>query len=279
MSSSLASSSEVSQGDDFLNDAHESESPTESLVPEITISSSLASSSEVAMDQGTSIGVMQETEAESFFSTSELSEGDDFVIDAVQAETEYFDSDPAAICCLNLDCKCGKKLRYGKNQKAVPCSLESGFNRMHSWTYHCSNCSLGQNFNACSFCLLDKGFMSAFNQFNSSNMVKNLGGDKSLGFYQALKPLHCVHIISIVHDIFREQWPLIPISDICCIDMGHGRGQMAMLMARVFGCAVGFDVQQDMNKIVIAALSTYCTLSDRVLLMQCDLLRFGSFNG
>jgi len=56
----IGSSSEVSQGNDFLNDAHQSESPTESLVPEITISSSLASSSEVAMDQETSIGVWEE---------------------------------------------------------------------------------------------------------------------------------------------------------------------------------------------------------------------------
>jgi hypothetical protein len=228
--------------------------------------------------------VMQETEAESFFSTSELSERDDFVIDAVQAETEYFDRDPAAICCFNLLCKCGKKLRYGKNPKAVQCNfkLECSFNRMHAWTYHCPNCSLGQNFNACSFCLLDKGFMLAFNQFNSSNMVKTLSGDKSLGFYQALKPLHCVHIISIVHDIFREQWPLIPIFDICCIDMGHGRGQMAMLMARVFGFALGCDVQKDLARTVVTTLLSekdYDRLLDRVLLMQCDLSRFNSFNG
>jgi ubiquinone/menaquinone biosynthesis C-methylase UbiE len=72
---------------------------------------------------------------------------------------------------------------------------------------------------------------------------------------------------------------MIPINEIRCVDIGHGKGQMAMLMARVFGCAVGFDVQQDMNKIVIAELFAYWTLSDRVLLMQCDLLRFGSFNG
>ena len=113
-------------------------------------------------------------------------------------------------------------------------------------------------------------------------MVKTLGGDSSLGFYQALKPLHCVHIISIVHDIFRERWPLIPINDICCIDMGHGRGQMAMLMARVFGFALGCDVQKDLARTVVTTLLSekdYDRLLDRVLLMQCDLSRFNSFNG
>ena len=283
------STSELSEGDDFVIDAIQAESelfdsdpasqtPLDVSGPKISISSSVASSSEVAMDPETSSEVLEELR----MSTSELSDGDDFVIDAVQAESELFDSDLASICCFNLQCRCGEKLRYGKNQKAVPCNLGCPSNRKHAWTYHCAKCSSGKKFNVCSFCLLDKGFMSAYNHFNSSTMVKNLSGDSSLGFYQALKPLHCVHIISIVHDIFRELWPAIPINDICCIDMGHGRGQMVMLMGRVFGFALGCDVQKDLARTVVTTLlseEVYDKLLDNVLLMECDLSRFNSFNG
>ena len=229
-------------------------------------------SCEVAMDPETSTGVFEELGTE----TCEQSEADDFVIDLVQAESKLF----ASICCFNLECRCGEKLRYGKNQKAKTCNLGCVPHRKHAWTYHCVNCS--SDFNVCSFCLLDKGFMSAYNDFNTSDMVKNFVGDSSLGYYQALKPLHCLHIISIVHDIFRERWPAIPIKSICCIDMGHGRGQMAMLMGRVFGFALGCDVQKDLARTVVTTLlskKVYDKLLDNVLLMECDLSRFNSFNG
>ena len=276
---------ETSEGDDFNTNAEDDDSMTDTPVVDLRIYPVLLMLQEA--ETMCSMPASEDSEVDAL--SCKASEGDgsmtdtpavDVCCDSLQPEAFAIDAAPS----FHVQCTyCKGPYKYQRNARAVSCFLkrECNYNcgpkRKHAWTYQCPNRC--RNHHCCSFCMLDSGFVREFNEFNSSGDIRNLVGDKNLGFYQPLKPLHCLHIVSIVHDIFRERWPKIPINEIRCVDIGHGKGQMAMLMARVFGCAVGFDVQQDMNKIVIAALSTYCTLSDRVLLMQCDLLRFGSFNG
>ena len=302
---SVIPATETSEGDDFTTTA-EDEAGQVSVISASAFSrkssegdDSMTDTPVVDLRVYPMLRMLQEAETMCSMPASEDSEVDAFSCKASAGDDSMTDMPAVDVCCdslqpeafaidaapsFHVQCTfCNGPYKYQRNNKAVSCFLQMKCNtncgpkRKHAWTYQCLNGC--RNHHCCSFCMLDSGFVREFNKFNSSADIRRLAGDKQFGFYQPLKALHCLHIVSIAHDIFRERWPQIRISEIRCVDIGHGKGQMAMLMGRVFGCAVGIDVQRDMNKVVIAELSTYSTLSDRVLLMQCDLLRLGSFNG